>query len=382
VVSNMHSFHFTVVILYTCCIPLLHSSAADVVFPIHRPLIYYSLKVRRMSLSLLWENCIAAYLKEVFYAHSGSAHTIRDYSGILQRFFKHSAKSPEHCTREDVIDFIAMRTPAGTPPSHNTRNYRLNVVRGFYKFAAHYTVYDGYGQPYKLYQGENPAEGLHRTRVEVRPRYLTEDEVKRFFSVIPRDTIRGLRDRCLFLFFLTTARRLSEIAHLTWGDIVYGTVTDEQGSRAGWTYRFTGKGRGGQQDSAELPEPARLALWEYLEAAARLETIEPDDPLFIAVLSPNGGGLPIDPYRPLSNGSILRIAIEYAQKAGIDRVKMNVHIWRHTSVRHRYDLGQDIRSLQRLLRHSSLATTDIYLRAMDVTADNGAALLMGKFGGL
>src|SRR5258708_5498664 len=158
----MHSFHFCVIVLYTCCIPLLHCSAIDVAYPIHRPLIYYTLRLRRrglcMSLPLLWEHCIAAYLKDVFVSHSNSAHTVGDYAGTLRRFFERSARPPEAYTREDVIDFLAMPTPRGTAPSHSTRNVRLTIVRSFYRFATHYTVYDGYGKPYKLYQGDNPAD--------------------------------------------------------------------------------------------------------------------------------------------------------------------------------------------------------------------------------
>src|SRR5258708_3152365 len=223
----MHSFHFCIIVLYTCCIPLLHCSAIDVAYPIHRPLIYYTLRFRRrglcMTLPLLWEHCIAAYLKDVFVSHSNSAHTVRDYAGTLRRFFERSARPPEQHTREDVIDFLAMPTPRGTPPSHSTRNVRLVVIRGFYRHAARFVVYDGYGRPYRLFQGENPAEGLRRAKIEHKPNFLTEEEVKRFFSAIPQDTVRGCRDRCIFLFYLTTARRLSEVARLTWGDIAFGT---------------------------------------------------------------------------------------------------------------------------------------------------------------
>src|SRR5258707_11772182 len=117
----MHSFHFCVIVPYTCCIPLLHCSAIDVAYPIHRPLIYYTLRLRRrglcMSLPLVWEHCIAAYLKDVFVSHSNSAHTVRDYAGTLRRFFERSARPPEAYTREDVIDFLAMPTPRGTAPS-------------------------------------------------------------------------------------------------------------------------------------------------------------------------------------------------------------------------------------------------------------------------
>src|SRR5260221_12569005 len=102
----MCHFHFTLVIVYICLQQVVHSDVTSVAYPIHRPLIYYSLHLRRrgchVSLSLLWEQCVAAYLKEVYYAHSGSAHTIKNYSGILRRFFAHHSNPPEQCTREDV----------------------------------------------------------------------------------------------------------------------------------------------------------------------------------------------------------------------------------------------------------------------------------------
>src|SRR5260221_1675725 len=347
----MHSFHFCIIVLYTCCIPLLHCSAIDVAYPIQRPLIYYTLRLRRrglcMTLPLLWEHCIAAYLKDVFVSHSNSAHTVRDYAGTLRRFFERSARTPEQYTREDVIDFLAMPTPRGTPPSHVKTTVRFIMVRGFYRFASRYTVYDAYTQPYKLFAGENPAEGLHGMKIEVRPRYLTEDEVRRFFGAIDRSTVIGKRDFALFLAYLSTARRLSEIANLTWGAIEYGIVTDGKGSRRGYLYHFSGKGKGGQDDVAELLEPVYQAIVDYLEVSGRMATIEPDSFIFMPLLSPNGGGLPIDPYKPLSGGTILRIAKEYAEKARIDRVAVNVHIFRHTSAKHRIDLGQDISDINK-----------------------------------
>src|SRR5258707_2183159 len=117
----MCHFHYTLVIVYIFTIADLSGSASSIIFPVHRPLIYYSLRLRRrgycMHLSLLWEQCVAAYLKDVFVSHSNSAHTVRDYAGTLRRFFERSARPPEAYTREDVIDFLAMPTPRGTAPS-------------------------------------------------------------------------------------------------------------------------------------------------------------------------------------------------------------------------------------------------------------------------
>src|SRR5258708_2375187 len=234
----MHSFHFITVVLYTCCMIDIQCNVASVVFPVHRPLLYYSLRFRRghcwMSLSLLWEQCIAAYLREVFTAHSNSEGTVKSYASVLRGFFRHTNKAPELCTREDVVSFMAASNHGhrnhGLPPSPGTRLYRKTVIHQLYVFAARYTCYDGYGRPYKLFVGENPAAGLRYAPDDPMPEYLTAEEITRVFSAIPLDTAIELRDYSYFLRLVSTARRRSEIANLLWGDITFGTITGEHGS--------------------------------------------------------------------------------------------------------------------------------------------------------
>src|SRR5260221_2097721 len=203
----MCHFHFTLVIVYIYCILDLHSSVASVIFPVHRPLIYYSLHLRRrglcMNLPLLWQECRDAFLQETFTAHSGSMKTLHAYASELRNFFACSNKSPERCTRQDVISYMARPNAfarrQGQPPAPGTRNHRLVVIRRFYEYASRYTVSDGYGKPQKLFSGENPAVGIRRVKIEHRPSYLTEDEIMRFFAAIDRQTVIGKRDYALFL---------------------------------------------------------------------------------------------------------------------------------------------------------------------------------------
>jgi integrase len=336
-----------------------------------------------MSLSLLWENCIAAYLKDVFVSHSNSESTVKGYASVLRCFLRHlGPKAPEQATREDVIAFMASpnqsRRNHGLAPTPGTRNWRKVILHQFYVFAARYTCYDGYGRPYKLYQGENPADGIRGLPLAYRPCYLTEEELVRFFAAIPRDTVIGKRDYAYFLTLFLTARRRAEIANLLWGDITFGVVTEEQGSRHAWLYAFSGKGKGGQRDSAELPLTAYDAIDVYLEASGRLP-LEADDPVFVAVPHP---GMPTDPYKRLSNGAIHHAVKKYAELAGLDPRSVHVHIFRHSSAKHRLDNGETIFSLNRTMRHKSLDQTYAYARSMETTGDNGAALLMGKFADL
>ncbi len=199
---------------------------------------------------------------------------------------------------------------------------------------------------------------------------MSYEEFTQFFAVIPKDTSLGLRDRSIFLFYFWTARRRAEIQRLTWGDIEQGTIIDEGGSRrVGWLYHFRNKGSSTQDDVAELPQAAKVALDKYLIASGRMATIQATDPLFVAEGS----------NRPLSFVAIFKAMKKYLKAAGLDGRGFSIHSWRHTAARARYAAGEDIRSLQRLLRHSSLATTDTYLRALAGTSNSGARLLEDRF---
>src|SRR5258708_26050515 len=272
-----------------------------------------------------------------------------------------------------------MRPTPRQPPSPGTRNMRKVIVPQFYVFAARYTCYDGYGRPYKLYQGDNPAAGIRGVQLEYRPYYLSEEELVRFFRAIDREAVIGLRDYAYFLALFLTARRRAEIANLLYGDITWGVISGAQGSRYGWLYAFAGKGRGGERDSAELHRAARGAIDLYLEASGRVATIAADDPVFVAVEHP---GMPVDPYKRLSNTAIHQGVKKYAEMGGLDPQKVHVHIFRHSSAKHRLDAGESIFSLKETLRHKSLDLTYAYARSMETLADNGAVLLMSKFGGL
>ena len=210
------------------------------------------------------------------------------------------------------------------------------------------------------------------------PVYLTQDEIRRFFAAIDTSTLIGKRDYALFLTLLSTARRKTEIASLMWGDLSYGTVTDERGNHPGWIYRFKGKGRE-TWDEAELPEVARLAIWDYLNVSCRMATIEPDDYIFKGI-GPEHGGSPRDPYARISDASIQRSVKRYATRAGIEPTRVTVHAFRHTSAKHRLDLGQDIFSINKLLRHKSIDMTFRYVQSMRVSGDPEAQRLMEHFG--
>ncbi len=290
-----------------------------------------------------WSRCLSAFLTASF-DRSHSSETLRIYQRALYRFFSEPAKMPEDYTREDVSVFI-----------HRPSTY---------------TIEGADGHPVAILRHPAPTSGFRHGRADRVYRAMSYEEFTQFFAVIPKDTSLGLRDRSIFLFYFWTARRRAEIQRLTWGDIEQGTIIDEGGSRrVGWLYHFRNKGSSTQDDVAELPQAAKVALDKYLIASGRMATIQATDPLFVAEGS----------NRPLSFVAIFKAMKKYLKAAGLDGRGFSIHSWRHTAARARYAAGEDIRSLQRLLRHSSLATTDTYLRALAGTSNSGARLLEDRF---
>jgi site-specific recombinase XerD len=340
-----------------------------------------------------WERCLAQFLRQL-YDRSHSTRTAEAYRSTLIAFFTGSAqggppKHPEDYTREDVEYFLhrasTSRRNAGAPPSIATINQRLSIVASFYNFAATFTIPGPDGRPQPLLQTPSPTLGIRHGKPDRSYRALSDDELDRFFAVIPTDTVMGLRDRAIFLLYFWTARRREEIARLRWGNIEQGTIVEPGGKRRqGWRYHFHGKGKGGQEDIAELPDPAKTAIDRYLIAARRMQTIQSDDPLFVAIGPEQGGGkpgvtLPPDDHTPLTSRAIAHALKKYAKMAGIDEKRLSLHSLRHTAATQRYAAGSDVREIQHLLRHASIATTDTYLRELMGTADPGSKLIEEKF---
>ncbi len=336
-----------------------------------------------------WESCFHQFMTQI-YARSHSQSSVRVYSSTLIRFFQgERAAHPERVRRRDIEAFVYQEplSPRGRgkskPPSPATSDVRLAVLRSFYDYASSFLLDSSdEDEEIALFNKANPTAGMHFSKRALNYHAIPFEDISRFFAVIPRDTVQGLRDRAIFLFYFWTARRREEIARLRWGDLEYGVIVEEGGGRhMGWLYRFKSKGHGEQEFLAELPQPAKDALDLYLEASGRLKHMRPTSPLFVAAHQGPGCKAADLPTRdkPLSSNTIYALMKQYARKAGLDAEKISIHSWRHTATQQRYAAGQDIRSLQKLLLHESLATTDRYLQGLLATADPGIKLLEQSF---
>ncbi len=327
-----------------------------------------------------WQQCTEAFLRRVY--DRSSSHSTHDrYSRALERFFS-DERNPDQYSSADIEAFITQpsygtRIP-GKPVSVSTKNQRLAILSSFYRFASTYSIIDEDGNPAFLLKRPAPTTGFVYGKPERHYRAFSYDEMERFFAVIPSDTVQGLRDRAVFLLYFWTARRRSEIARLTWGDIEQTIFLEDGTRRVGWLYHFYGKGTSTQQDSAEMPQPAMLALVRYLEAAGRLNKMMPEDPLFLSLPPPRGGNYRNTGKQLASHSMNARLKY-YAEQAGLDASRLSIHSWRHTAAQQRHVAGQDILEIMRLLRHSSLRMTQEYLQVLSGEANSGAKLLRDKF---
>jgi integrase/recombinase XerD len=220
--------------------------------------------------------------------------------------------------REWLIDL------GGQDLSANSRRRLVSAVRGFYKFL----TFEGHIEA-------NPAEDiLSPQKGAYLPRFLNQKEIEDLLEEPDTSTEAGLRDKALMELMYASGLRVSEIASLklTDLDINAGILTT------------TGKG----SKTRRVPVGKSALEWvkTYLAARRDNENIEVDN-LFV---TPAG--------HPLDRRQIYGLIAEYAKQCGFDGV--SPHTLRHSFATHLVQNNADIRSVQQMLGHADISTTQIY----------------------
>ena len=235
--------------------------------------------------------------------------------------------APEQLGYRDLRRFAASLTESGAAAATVAR--KLAAVRGFYDF---------------LFRtervGQNPADLLASPKKASNlPRALGRDEVARLLDRIPAHTPLELRDRAMLEMAYSCGLRCEEIINL---DLDAPDFDGEQ-------LRVTGKGD--KTRLTPIGEPAQRALERYLAAGRpALRADEREPALF---LSKSG--------RRLSSSDVRRrLAVRVKDAAIAGRV--SPHTLRHSFATHLLEGGADLRSIQELLGHASISTTQVYTR--------------------
>lgn len=227
-------------------------------------------------------------------------------------------------TTTQLVDYLVFRRNEGI--DGRTVGKIVSALRSLY----HFLVIDGE-------RGDNPALELEVPRAGHRiPGVLRVEQIDALLSEIDVSTPRGLRDRCLFELIYSCGLRISEAVELE----VDSLYLEEGLIRV--------RGKGDRERFVPIGGHARQALESYLEAGRpRLSTGKTKTKTLF--LNNRGAGL--------SRKGMWKRFRELAAKAGVEA---KVHTLRHSFATHLLEGGADLRSVQELLGHSDISTTQIY----------------------
>ena len=277
------------------------------------------------------DRALDTYLRHVTIERGLSEHTIsayrRDLGGYLEWLDAESIVDTAEITPAVVGRFIADRSSADPAPAATSLARLQSSVRGWHRFLAREGI-----------EGDDPSGRLRPPKAPRRlPKALTIDQVERLLAAPSGDDPLGIRDRALLELLYATGARVSEAVGLDVDDLAHGDV-------------LRLRGKGSKERIVPIGSFARTAVDAYLtrvrpglaakgRASARL------------FLGARGA--------PLSRQSawlVIRAAAEQAQITA----EVSPHTLRHSFATHLLQGGADVRVVQELLGHASVATTQIY----------------------
>ncbi|MEX2090526.1 MAG: site-specific tyrosine recombinase/integron integrase [Candidatus Paceibacterota bacterium] len=284
------------------------------------------------------------YLEYLEIEKNRSQKTLENYGRYLDRFFQFAKASGPSQITEDLIrqyrlHLNRLRDNKGQPLKKVTQNYHIIALRNFLKYLAKRDI--------KSVSAEKVELGKQEDR-EVT--FLERDELNRLLDAPEGNKLETFRDKALLTTLFSTGMRVSELCALN---------RDKIDVKRG---EMSIRGKGGKIRVVFLSDDAKDVLGQYLGKRS-----DADEALFIRIPRsknfskepPANAGLRLTPR------SIQRIVGKYAIKAGIMGKNVSPHTLRHSFATDLLRNGADIRSVQALLGHSSVTTTQIYTHVTD-----------------
>lgn len=269
---------------------------------------------------------IAEYFAYLRVEKGLSKNTLANYShdlSKLREFAEKAHKPVEYLSKNDLSEGFKSLSRAGLSPRSVTRT--LSSLRGFYKFL----LRDGFIKEDPMAHVSAPQLDKHL------PRFLTEDEIGHLLNAPDINGPEGLRDRAMLELLYATGLRVSELTGLVATDINL-----ERGL-------LSCRGKGSKQRFIPVGKSALFWLEKYMRTRPLLIEKRAVKALFV-----KAGGANMTRH---DFGGILR---RYTIKLGLDNV--SPHTLRHSFATHLMQHGADSRSVQAMLGHSDLGTTQIY----------------------
>jgi site-specific recombinase XerD len=265
-----------------------------------------------------------------------SVKTVENYDRYITRFFifgkvTHPGKIDETLVRTFRLHLNRQGGVQGTM-KHKTQNYYLIALRAFLKYLRKRNV-----------DSLNP-ERIELAKVGARDLDLiSTDELNRLMAGPKPTTLQGLRDKAIMELLFSTGLRVSELCGLDQDDV---DLSREE---------FSVRGKGEKVRVVFLSPAAKDAIKKYLGKRGDI-----DPAMFVQM----GKAAKSAKDLRLTPRSVERLIKQYAVKAGITR-KVTPHVIRHSFATDLLESGADLRSVQALLGHSNISTTQVYTHITD-----------------
>lgn len=307
---------------------------------------------------------LSEFLEHLEIEKNRSDKTIRNYDFYLRRFLEWLGdKNPATLELEDIrkyrIWLNRLVDNLGEPLKKNTQNYHLIALRSFLKYLAKRDVHTL--SPEKIELMKMPDREVT---------FLEPDDVARLLEApllvktpFASSEIITSRDKAMLEMFFSTGLRVSELVKLKKENV---NLDKEE---------FTVFGKGRKSRLVFLSEAARYWTKKYLEKRKDMNPF-----LFVSHDKRSGKNLKTssnEEETPLTSRSAQRIVQKYAKAAGITK-PVTPHTLRHSFATDLLQNGADIRSVQTMLGHSSITTTQIYTHITDKELKNVHKKFHGK----
>lgn len=269
---------------------------------------------------------IQDYLSFLETEKNASPHTVKNYRIDLREFAQAlQKKMPDEITYLEIRSFLAVLKEKDY--SKSTVSRKLACIRSFFKYLVRENVLK-----------TNPAAGIATPKRDKRlPQFLDPQEVTTLLGAPAKDTWEGKRDRAILELFYSSGLRVSELVGLNHDDVDFFSEL----------VRVRGKGK--KERIVPVGSVALKAIQAYGEHRSPKEK---DAAQKRALYLNRSGGR-------LTDRSVRRMILKYARRIALKK-EVSPHMLRHSFATHMLDRGADLRSVQELLGHENLSTTQIY----------------------
>ncbi len=255
-----------------------------------------------------------------------SVHTTKNYGIDLREFVKFiTEKEFRDLTYLDIRSFLAFLKTREYSKSSISR--KLACLRSFFKYLVRENILT-----------QNPAAGIATPKKEKRlPSFMNPDEITKLLDAPAKNSWEEKRDKAILEMLYSSGLRVSELAGLNHDDLDF----------FGGLVRVRGKGK--KERIVPVGQAALNSLRAYWDMKAPRETPNViKKPLFISRIGSR-----------LTDRSVRRMILKYVKRTGLGK-EISPHTFRHSFATHMLDRGADLRSVQELLGHANLSTTQIY----------------------